>query len=370
MGMAARATAALHPPPFFEEAPQPDAPVEWWFLHGWFAGQEMDERCFMASVFRFEIPGAHGRQVSAFAALISVLCTRTGVQQSSSWLSHSALEAFSRPFIVPRSDSFSPEFLLTELRGWGLPGEFECPAAEPEVSAEALDIRWSGFSLTGGADSIVVAFRDPGTSERLAFQLTARTTRLAIDAAAEVGGAGESMSYVSYPNMRLEGRAGEREVAGDAWLDHQWGGYGWVWSMGEVAELRGWDWLGFRLDDGSEWVVMSHWSAESRKEFSRHLTMRDASGEVRATSAFDWTPVRWWTSPLSGVRHPVEWELRVRDWNVQLSFTPFADSQEMRVFGPLRAIWEGAGRVQGSVAGRPVEGPGRLEGLSGACSNS
>jgi len=366
--MAARATASFQLPRFFEEAPQPDAPVEWWFVHGRFAGQDVDERCFMTSMFRFEIPGAHGRPVNAFAALMSVLCTRTGVQRTASWLSHGALEAFGRPFIVPRSDSFSPEFLLTELRSWGLPREFECPSAEPDVSAEALDIRWSSFRLSDGADGIVLAFRDPRTSERLILRLTPRTARLAIDAVAEVGGAGESMSYASYPNMRLEGRAGECEVSGDAWLDHQWGGYGWVWSMGEVAELRGWDWLGFRLDDGSEWVVMSHWSADAREEFSRHLTVRDAGGEVRATGAFDWTPLRWWTSPLSGVRHPVEWELRIRDWNVYLRFTPLADSQEMRVFGPLRAIWEGAGRVRGCVAGRPVEGPGRLEGLSGACS--
>ncbi|MCX6620164.1 MAG: polyprenyl synthetase family protein, partial [Acidobacteria bacterium] len=52
---------------------------------------------------------------------------------------------------------------------------------------------------------------------------------------------------------------------------------------------------------------------------------------------------------------------RVPEWAFDLHFEPFTDSQETRVFGPLRAVWEGAGHVRGSLRGLPVEGAGRLE---------
>jgi predicted secreted hydrolase len=60
------------PPPAlpFDEPPQPDSKIEWWFFHGRFGGGEVAERYFMASVFRTRLAGPDGRSADGFSAFI------------------------------------------------------------------------------------------------------------------------------------------------------------------------------------------------------------------------------------------------------------------------------------------------------------
>ncbi len=192
--------------------------------------------------------------------------------------------------------------------------------------------------------------------------LNATVPRLSIESARTVGEPEEAMEYVTYPRMSLAGSAGGEPVRGEAWLDHQWGGRAWLQSSDPKPRERGWDWLGFNLDDGSTWMVMSHWDARTCAEFTRHLTVRSASGRIHQTRQFNWSPVRWWTSCATRIRHPVSWQLCVPELGADLTFTPAADDQELRVFTPQRAIWEGAGHMRGTLRGRSVTGVGRLEG--------
>jgi len=57
----------------------------------------------------------------------------------------------------------------------------------------------------------------------------------------------------------------------------------------------------------------------------------------------------------------VDWAIELPDRDVRLRFEALADSQEVPVFGLMRAVWEGAGVVTGTVGGKPVKGRGRGE---------
>lgn len=335
--------------------------VEWWFVHGRFSGDRIDEQFFMVSIFRAEIPGASGCPVSAYSALVSVLDARSGVQQSSSRVDQTALDAISRPETARKIDPFTPAVVLDEFRRFGLPREFECPGEAPVLCGAPFDFQWADLKLASQGEGISLEFDRPGGGPPLRFVLKAAAPILTIDAARSVGEPEEAMEYVTYPQMSLTGTSGSDEVRGEAWLDHQWGGKAWLQSSDASPQVRGWDWLGCRLDDGSTWLLMTHWDVHSREELARHLTVRDAAGHVRVVQSFDWHPVRWWTSPATRIAHPVEWRLGVRELDADLTFASFADNQEVRVFTPQRAIWEGAGRLHGTVAGQAVNGFARLE---------
>jgi geranylgeranyl pyrophosphate synthase len=345
----------------FDEPPQPDSKIEWGFFHGRFGGGEVAERYFMASVFRARLPGPDGRSADAFAALISVLDPVSGRQAASSRVDRRAVETLGWRGVPGGPGDLWQRLEADELRRFGIPREFECPAAEPSLSLGRLSFQWGNLRLVCQPHAVLLAFDEPGTGLRLSFELTPAAPRLVIDTAGTAGGKEEAPHYATWPDMRLRGTAGGLEIEGDAWFDHQWGGLAWFRSGDAPPRARGWDWLGFRLDDGSQGVLMTHWDAATEEPTARHLTLRDGSGTVRVHGTFEWTPLRWWTSAATRIAHPVEWRLRVPEWDLELEFAPLADSQEVRVIGPMRAIWEGAGRVRGSVRGRRVEGAARLE---------
>lgn len=336
--------------------------IEWWFAHGRFSGNRIDEHYFMVGVFRAEIPDAAGRPVSAYTGLISVLDRRSGVHHSSSRVDRVALDAIGRPWALRIIDPVSPDVVLDEFRRFGLPREFDYPAEAPVLRGAPFDFQWADLKLASQDEGIRLAFDHPGTGASLRFMLKADAPKLTIDPAFLFGEPEEAMQYVSYPQMSLVGCSGSNEVSGEAWFDHQWGGKSWFQSSDSTPQVRGWDWLGCNFDDGSTWMVGVHWDVRSRKELAHHLVVRDTAGRAHDIRAFDWQPVRWWTSPATRIAHPVEWRLRVPELEADLVFTPFADNQEVRVFTTQRAIWEGAGRLHGTVAGRVVNEFARLEG--------
>ncbi|MBM3311252.1 MAG: hypothetical protein FJY80_07075, partial [Candidatus Aminicenantes bacterium] len=100
---------------------------------------------------------------------------------------------------------------------------------------------------------------------------------------------------------------------------------------------------------------------QTGKVLSRQATRRDARGEIRSLRDFACRPERFWESPRTAIRHPVEWSLDVPEFGGALRFKPVKDEQEVPVFGLARAIWEGAGTVEGRFGGKAVSGRGRGE---------
>ena len=127
----------------------------------------------------------------------------------------------------------------------------------------------------------------------------------------------EASYYYSRPQLAVSGRVNGREVRGTAWLDHEWS------SAYLAPEAAGWDWTGINLYDGGSLMA---------------FRMRDKGGGTHyAPPGVEFTALRTWRSPRTGVAYPVS--MQVND----LRLEPLMDDQELDSRASTGTIyWEGA----------------------------
>jgi geranylgeranyl pyrophosphate synthase/predicted secreted hydrolase len=346
-----------------DESPRWQSPLEWWFIQGYFAGRSVPRQYFMASLFRHNLANEASSGQRAFSLLLSQLDTKTGSQSTESWADPLLIGSSLRSPAGNGKSNLNPFFegmFFKELRRSGPPRSIKAMRGQPLLKPGPLSVAWGGFSLAQRAGRFLLAMKSPRTRRRCAFQLVPRRERWQVEAARPDDPL-RLLEYASYPRLRLQGKAGDVAVSGEAWLDHQWGPYDQLASGNGKKRMLGWEWFGVNLDDGSDWIVMALRDAETRRPCVQYVSRRDASGRTRTTQSFDLLPGRTWESPRTAIRYPVEWRILAPELEADLKFIPEADDQEVPVFGLMRAIWEGAGRVSGTVAGRTVKGRARCE---------
>ena len=350
--------------PVHDESHHPESPLEWWFVQGFFEGRSFPKHSFMASLFRHNIPQEGPSPRPTFSLLLSILDEKAGVHRAESWVDAALVESFLKvPPKIQRSGVYPilEGIYRKELRKNGPPRSFRASPSGPSLRSNPLTVEWESFSLVQGEDDFALTFEIPQTRHAFAFRLKPVRDRWSVEEDQPAEGPGRTMKYMTYSRLLLDGLAGGLPVRGEAWLDHQWGGYGWLVSDNGARRVRGWDWLGINLEDGTDWVVIVHRDAATKNITSQHLARCDPSGRVMMTQSFALRPSRVWESPRTAVRYPVEWRLTAPELEADLEFSPEADDQEIPVFGPPRAVWEGAGRVAGTVAGKKVKGRARCE---------
>ena len=169
------------------------------------------------------------------------------------------------------------------------------------------------------------------------------------------------MDYVSYTRLDLEGTVDGETVTGTAWLDHQWGSQGWVVGDSDHGKILGWDWLGVQLEQGCELLIMAHRDMRDRSVLKQYAVLIQSDGSSQWHEDIIMTPVELWTAPLTKARYPVVWDVQIPSLGMRFRFEPIAVDQEIPMLPPMRAVWEGAGRVTGSWNGKPLGGWARLE---------
>jgi predicted secreted hydrolase len=162
--------------------------------------------------------------------------------------------------------------------------------------------------------------------------------------------------YYSEPQLRVSGRVttakGARDVAGVAWLDHEWS------SELLAPEAVGWDWLGANLDGGGA-LMAFRIRARDGSTLWANAMLREPGGAPIAlgADAVTFTARRSWTSPRSGVAYPLAVDVRAgaRIWHVE----PLLDDQELDARASTGTLyWEGAVRLRSDDGAR---GRGYLE---------
>ena len=146
--------------------------------------------------------------------------------------------------------------------------------------------------------------------------------------------------YYSLPQLAVGGiltlRGQRFEVAGKAWLDHEWS------DEYLAPEAVGWDWIGMNLDDGGALTAFrirrqdgsALWGGGSFRSPKGGAVSTFSPGEV------EFSPRRRWTSPLSQAVYPVEW--RVRTPAGVYTVQAVIDNQELDSRASTGAIyWEG-----------------------------
>ena len=345
-----------------DESPRKDFPVEWWFVQGRFEGEKSGRREFMVSLFRHALEWGGLSAGNAYSLLIATLEESS---RSSAWLSQ--VDPATVPFLVAALRTAPPagldpialQSLTDEIEQYGLPKSFRTLAPGATIEAAPFRARWGDFELNQTADGFALGFTEPETERRCSFRLTPVHPRFHLaDVTVANGG---SMDYVSYTRLALEGDVDGEAVRGEAWLDHQWGSQGWFVAGENTAQIFGWDWLGIQLENDCELLVMVIRDQRSGAALCQYAVLVDEHGAARLLRDAEIKPCAWWTSPVSGATYPVACQVMIPSLELLLDFEPLTLDQEIPVFPPLRAVWEGAGRVKGTWAGRDIGGRARLE---------
>lgn len=308
-----------------DEGSHPEFRTEWWYVTGWLEDESGASRGFQVTFFRTR-PGVDESNPSRFAAK-QVL------------FAHAAL-----------SDPQTGKLLRGERAaraGFGLAAAMQ---GSLDVSIDDWSLRQSPGKSDASPGSL---YRASVNAEGFALQLDLQTTQpplLQGDEGFSRKGAGPLAAsyYYSLPQLQTTGRIviGKREykVRGVAWLDHEWS------TLVMEKEAQGWDWLGVNLDDGGALMVfrMRALNGEQRWAAATWASGK-ASGKARSVRTFfpadiQWSALRRWRSPRTGIEYPVEWKVRIGERTIRLQ--PLMDDQENDTTGSTGTIyWEGAVRA-------------------------
>lgn len=170
----------------------------------------------------------------------------------------------------------------------------------------------------------------------------------------------KGMSYITKTRMHLTGKFKGEPITGQAWLDHQWGDYNWLFDQQEHRIIKGWNWYGINLDDGSDLLVLRQFEAET-KLLTDGFAVLFRDGKISRANVVELEILSEWFSHKTDASFPVSMKIEVPEMNADLVFTPITEDQEIPVFGPMRSVWQGTGRVRGRLKGVEVSGSARCE---------
>ncbi len=347
--------------PLSDESARESAPVEWWFVQGVYSGQGTGTRHFMASLFRFRVSDDEAPPEHGFSLLLSVL--EPGVKPEISARVDRRLVDWAARRIDDYRGSNVEEVLIDickrETLRHGPPRPVKLSQGEASLSNDPLSIKLDDYSFRQSESGFELEFAEPQSGRVCSFRLSPEVPRKKLTLQKDDGAPIDSVCY-SYPSLGLDGTVDGRPVKGEAWLDHQWGEEN--LSRDESGtRVIGWDWLGFNFDDGSSGLVTVQKDAASGERRAGLAALWPRIGPESTTRDFSLEPVRHWVSGVTRVRYPVAWRLRVPALEVDLTFEPLWDDQEILFFDMTVTVWEGAGKVTGTIKGRPVSGRARGE---------
>jgi predicted secreted hydrolase len=219
------------------------------------------------------------------------------------------------------------------------------------------DVKLRDWTLKRTPDGYRAVFNGPGFAMQLQLTTPEPPLQQGDGGLSRKGADPKQFShYYSRPQLAtqaaltLDGRT--LRLAGRSWLDHEW-------SDNYLGATAGWDWLGINLDDGRALTLFQLRRADGSRDWAGG-SLRTPGRPDRSFAADEvaMTPLRHWTSPVTGGRWPVEWRLRSPAGELRL--VAAFDEQEVDARRSSGLVyWEGvAWLLDGS--GRQI-GAGYLE---------
>jgi predicted secreted hydrolase len=172
-------------------------------------------------------------------------------------------------------------------------------------------------------------------------------------------GEGRASHYYSGTRLKTRGMmtiAGRSaEVTGESWFDQEWA------SNQLAAGQIGWDWFSLQFADGTELMLYQMRLRDGGVDPASSGTFVAADGTTRHLGRDDYRlkPIGYWTSPATGGRYPIAWDLVVPSLGLEAKVRTPVREQEL-VLKPI-AYWEGLIDVEGTRAGAKLSGHGYLE---------
>jgi predicted secreted hydrolase len=176
-------------------------------------------------------------------------------------------------------------------------------------------------------------------------------------------GAGHASYYVSLTRLAVSGKLevnGENlEVAGLAWMDHEF--FTHQLEAGQV----GWDWLSIQLQDNTELMLFHIRRKDGSLDPFSAGTYVDAHAKSTHLREHDFVlqPITEnWTSPVSNAVYPIAWKIVVPKLGIALeAHTALAEQELSGTSEIVPSYWEGAITLAGRRGNLPLNGAGYLE---------
>lgn len=343
------------------ESPHIDSRLEWWFIHGYFESSHLKKRYFMSSLFQQTIESEDAGLQHAYSLILSVLDPITGKNEILSQVAPEAVNLFIGAAEEIRKLNLDPTIVdawMDEVKMNGPPIPIRIERTKTIMNICPFSFSWDSFQLRQSGKYIKMTFNDPDSQKLCQFRMHPECPRMIFEKL-EVSGI-ESMAYASYPRLALTGVVGNEKVKGKAWFDHQWGNYGWLVTSSELNVL-GWDWFGINLNNGMDLILIIHRDMKTKDRIAHHAVLFETDREPRLLGKFTVEPLKYWESPITRISYPLSWRISIPEIGTVLTFEPLSENQEIPIFGIIRALWEGAGKVTGIMVGQIVEGRARLE---------
>lgn len=291
----------------------PDTRTEWWYVTGTLEALGV-LRGFQVTFFRSRtgVPPAHP---SRFAATQLIFAHAAVSDLPQRRLRHDQRIARAGFAIAGAAEGDTD----VSLRGWHLRRDGLPPASRYAAHA-ASESAGFAFDLVFTATQPLLLQGEAGFSRK--------------------GPRPEQAShYYSQPQLAVAGTLaldGKRsEVAGRAWLDHEWS------ETLLDPQAVGWDWIGMNLDDGSALTAFRLRRADGSALWAGG-SFRAPGQPGRSFGADDvqFVPDRVWTSPASRAAYPVEW--RIATPAGRFAVKALLDNQELDSRASTGSVyWEG-----------------------------
>lgn len=312
-----------------DHGPHPDFRNEWWYLTGNLDGHGGERFGFELTIFRFAVAPV--------------------IEYSSNWRSN---QIYIGHFAI--TDVANAQFHVAERfsRGsMGLAG----------AQAEPFRVWIEDWSVVADAES-AATWRMRATDKAVSVDLALTAMKPPVlngqnGLSQKSAERSNASYYYSISRLQTEGtlQIGARQfrVAGQAWLDREWG------SNGLSSEQAGWDWFALQLDDGSELMYYRLRRLDGAPDPYSAGTWIDSAGEgfYLGSDQVDIVIADYWDNAL-GDRYPMAWRISVPWLDLQLEVTPVMLAQELST---TVRYWEGAVDVRATKDGVELDGRGYVE---------
>jgi predicted secreted hydrolase len=309
----------------------PDFQTEWWYYTGNLTAADGHRFGFELTFFRQAVDRDAGK--------------------SSTWDIHDLYLAH-----LALSDLDGQEFYHAERTNRSGPGL----AGVSEIEKQIWNGNWK--AQRQGEDWILTAYED-----RFSFSLSLHPAKLPVihgqnGVSQKAAGEGHASHYISLTRLNTAGSlvitGKERQVAGTAWMDHEF-------FTHQLEEQQvGWDWLGLQLSDNTELMFYRIRRKDGSADPFSSGTYVDSSGHSQYLQASDFslTPLgESWTSPITSARYPIDWRVEIPKLGVALEVRTPLKSQELSGAKAGPSYWEGAVTIQGHRGAVEIGGVGYLE---------